>query len=441
MSDPIAPAGATTTSGKRVGLVMAKLVAAGLTLYLLGLGTYALLSYSSAKSKLLTYGLSEASANLLGLMTMLVALGLPALAILRIAFWRPKLLDYAAAMCLPILSWGIAQIPANFDAVTGASLKYCAPRPDGTTFCLDRPGVDPITQRRLAAIDGGVAEEQFRRDKDLLPRRLTTATSEVAFFDALSGKPRVWVSKNESGCYDLFDNPGVNPYDGEKLEPVTRAIVQTIRKCSAKQVAAEPKLTSGSATPRPPATTQESTRPPIALPLPAPTDQNSDDQRAKEAAQRRAVEEKELQRIAAARAKEQAERMSLIEATTKGKLSEFCASLLRTCEGAQCLSVRTVYESACVRDCGKTSTDWAPAGCLEKACSFESTDLRAGGVLSHLDVQPDRGIGPPGCIGFRPDGRGSSDGAECLRRFLGEGYYVNARACSQDGFAYNVRLR
>lgn len=440
MSDPITPAPATKTSEKRVGPYTAKVVATGLLIYLLAIGLYAVFSYASTRSKLLTYGLSEATANLLGLATMLVALGLPALAILRIAFWRPKVLDYAAAMCLPVLTWGIAQIPANFDAVTGESLKYCASRPDGTTFCLDRPGIDPITQRKLIAIDGGAAEEQFRRDKDLLPRKLTTPANEIAFFDPLSGNPRVWVSKNESGCYDLFNNPGVNPYDGEKLEPVTRAIVQTIRKCSTKQAPPQQKLTSAS-TSGPPSVAPESSRPSVPLSSLTPRDQSSNDQRAKEATQHRAIEEAELQRIAAARAKEQAERTNLIEATTKGNLSEFCASLLRTCESAQCLSVRTVYESACVRDCGKTSTAWAPAGCLEKACSFESTDLRTRGVLSHINVQPDRGIGPPGCIGFRPDGRGSSDGAECLRRFLGEGYYVNARACSQDGFAYNVRLR
>lgn len=226
---------AISTPEKSTGSLSAttvKALAVGLLIYVLGLAAYALTSYSTTKSKLLTYGLSDATANLIGLVVMFVALGLPALALFRIAFWRPRLLDYGAALLLPTLSWGIAQMPAKFDAVTGEALQYCAPRPDGTTFCLDRPGVDPLTQRKLVPIDSRTAEDQFRRDRDLLPRRVTTPVAQVAFFDALSGESRIWYSKNDGGCYDLFDNPGVNPQTGERLEPVSKTVVHAIRRCA-----------------------------------------------------------------------------------------------------------------------------------------------------------------------------------------------------------------
>lgn len=39
------------------------------------------------------------------------------------------------------------------------------------------------------------------------------------------------MSKNEQGCYDLFDNPGVNAQSGEALTAVTKEIVRVVQKC------------------------------------------------------------------------------------------------------------------------------------------------------------------------------------------------------------------
>lgn len=417
---------------------IAKVLAAGLLVYVVGLTIYALSSYASTRSKLLTYGLSDATATFLGVSAMLVALGLPAMAVVRIAMWKPRALDYVAALLLPALYWGIAQLPAKFDAVTGEALIYCAARPDGTRFCLDRPGVDPLTQRPLEKMSSQLAEEDFRRDKDLLPRRLTTPVADIAFFDSLTGKPRVWISKNDSGCYDLFNNPGVNPQTGDRLEPVTKAIVQVVKRCAqTAALAVNPVSTKPSPqiseSPRSNATQPETVARPAAPLQPTP------DAAAAARDAQRAQEEAELQKIAAARAREQQERRALIEATTKGNLSEFCATLLRTCDGSECISVRTTPETACVRDCGATS--WGGSECVNKACRFEIAELRSRGVIARFDWMPDRGIGPPGCVGFRPDIRGTSDGAECLRRYFGDGYYVNARLCQQDGAAYNIRLK
>lgn len=211
---------------------LAKVLAIVLLAYLVGLAIYSAAAYGSTKARLLTYGLSEATANFLGIVVMLVALGLPAMAIVRIAFWRPRPLDYGAALILPGLSWAIAQLPAKFDSVTGEALQYCALRPDGSKFCLDRPGVDPLTQQPLVKVTRQSAEEDYRRDKNLLPQRLTAPIGEIVFFDPITGHAKVWVSKNDVGCYDMFNNPGVNPYTGDRLEAVTKPIVQAIRKCT-----------------------------------------------------------------------------------------------------------------------------------------------------------------------------------------------------------------
>jgi hypothetical protein len=218
-------------AGLRDASIWVKLIAICLLTYLLAIGLYALMTFATTKSKLATYGVSEATATLAGTVVMVIALGLPAMAIVKLLFWKARAWDYAAILVLPTISWGIAQIPAKFDAMTGASLRYCSLRPDGTKFCLDRPGFDPLTQRPLQQENSQAAEEDFRRDRGLLPRPITAPLSSIVFFDPINGKPRVWFSKDEAGCFNLFDNPGIDPSSGDKLHAVNAAVVRAIKKC------------------------------------------------------------------------------------------------------------------------------------------------------------------------------------------------------------------
>lgn len=224
----------TETSGtalKTAGGIL-KLISLVLLTYVIGVSIYALFQYDTTKSKLLTYGLTDATASLIATAAMLIALGLPTFAVFRIAVHRGRAIDYAAVLILPLLSWGIAQLPANFDARTGEALKYCATRPDGSLFCLDRPGIDPLTQKQLAPMSQSLAELQFRKDRGLVPKRITGSLSEIVFFDPLTAQPKVWVLNNGQGCYDMFDNPGAHPQTGEQLQPVTKDIVRLINQCT-----------------------------------------------------------------------------------------------------------------------------------------------------------------------------------------------------------------
>ena len=240
----------------KAGGGLLKLIGILLLVYAVGIAIFGIFHYSATKSKLLTYGMSDATGSLIAWVVMLVAFGLPAFAIFRIVMIRGKPYDYAAAMILPLISWGIAQIPANFDATTGEALRYCAKRPGGELFCLDRPGIDPLTKQPLGPMDAKLAERQYREERGLLPKRIVASVEGIQFFDPLSDpnkpEPKVWVAKNDRGCYDLFDNPGVHPQTGEPLLPVTRDIVRTIVQCvvTAKvAVSGQPSSTSTS-TPR-----------------------------------------------------------------------------------------------------------------------------------------------------------------------------------------------
>lgn len=129
----------------------------------------------------------------------------------------------------------MAQLPANFDATTGEALRYCAKRPSGELFCLDRPGVDPLTQRPLKKMDADLAEREIRKKDNLMPKEITLSVGKIEFFDSLSDpskpEPKVWVVEDGKGCYTLFDHAGVDPTTGDALKPVTKQIVREIKKC------------------------------------------------------------------------------------------------------------------------------------------------------------------------------------------------------------------
>jgi hypothetical protein len=205
--------------------------AIALLLYVVFMLVFAISNYSGTKSSLISHGASNATASLIAWAVMLIAAGLPTLALVRIFNWRGRPIDYAAAMILPLISWGIAQFPANFDQ-TGAALKYCSNRPDGTLFCLDHAGVDPITQTKLTPMSASLAEVEFRRNKGLVPKRIALPPAEIVFFDALTGQPKVWVHENDQGCFDIFDNPGVDPQSGEPLSQITKKVVRAIKECA-----------------------------------------------------------------------------------------------------------------------------------------------------------------------------------------------------------------
>jgi hypothetical protein len=223
------------TSLASAGGLLIRIGAIALLVYVALMLGFAIYNYSGTKSSLISHGASNATASLIAWAVMLVASALPALALVRIFNWRGRPYDYAAAMVLPLISWAIAQFPANFDQ-TGAALKYCANRPDGTLFCLDHAGVDPITQTKLIPMSASLAEVEFRRNKGLVPKRITLPLAEVVFFDTLTGQPKVWVHEDDQGCFDLFDNSGADPQSGEPLSKITKEIVRKVKECATGSV-------------------------------------------------------------------------------------------------------------------------------------------------------------------------------------------------------------
>ena len=115
--------------------------------YVGALAAYGYHHFDSTRDRLLTYGISDATASFAATVVLVIALAIPGASIFRIVFARGKPLDFVVVLILPLLTWLTSFIPANFDARAdgeGKPLKYCAYRPDGTLLCLDRPGDDPL---------------------------------------------------------------------------------------------------------------------------------------------------------------------------------------------------------------------------------------------------------------------------------------------------------
>lgn len=210
---------------------VAKYVGIGAIVYVTLFGLYSLFHFQTTKAKLLEYGLNASTAQLLAIVVMLLAIALPMMAIFRILAMRGRPLDYGVALVLPLISWGIAQLPARFSATTGEALQYCATRPGGKQFCLDREGFDPLTGAKLTPVTReGVIINQ-RRSLGLMPQRISAPFEQIQFFDTLSGEPVVWVAPSGDGCFEAFDNPGVHPAEGTALIPVTRELIAGMRQC------------------------------------------------------------------------------------------------------------------------------------------------------------------------------------------------------------------
>lgn len=187
-----------------------------------------------------------------------------------------------------------------------------------------------------------------------------------------------------------------------------------------------------------------------------PAENSMQQQQALEQAQRESENRRQIEEqlsVAKENARQQDERLRLAEGTTKGSLNSFCANILQSCprtssawRGNECISVRTTHDSHCINSCAQqvgtnSINSFTFRACIKTTCEEEVVWLRKNGISASYLEEPDRTIGPAGCIGLRTDQGAVPEGAECLRRFLGEGYFVSPEACSHDGYAYNVRLR
>ena len=117
----------------------------------------------------------------------------------------------------------LGRIDANFRKNGVAEKCYVMTRTSIKT--LNRVGIDSETGRECHPLTPQIAEkiEEYRRGHR--PTQITA--SDPKFFDAVTGEPVVWYSKNDKGEIELFDLMGFHPRTGEELIPITRQVAES----------------------------------------------------------------------------------------------------------------------------------------------------------------------------------------------------------------------
>ena len=120
-----------------------------------------------------------------------------------------------------------------------SATKFYALTPEGVRF-FDTPGIDPKYGIELKPVTPQLLANLKKRELGLLPKPLVyKSPSEVAFFDSLTGEPKVWYHRNPAGQIELFSPGGFHPGYGEELKPVTREMVSEIERQAGDRATAE----------------------------------------------------------------------------------------------------------------------------------------------------------------------------------------------------------
>jgi hypothetical protein len=146
---------------------------------------------------------------------------------------------YAAAYFFVIFAVTRGQ---NFHHTAGGPQRWYAVTPEGVRF-FDSPGFDPKYGLRLEPVTPELAVNLARAERGQTPARIVVSKfDDIEFFDALTGKPKVWYFRDSNGDIELYSQSGHHPAYGDELRPITRDLVSLVRQqfvSRATQAAAE----------------------------------------------------------------------------------------------------------------------------------------------------------------------------------------------------------
>jgi hypothetical protein len=127
----------------------------------------------------------------------------------------------------------IAGLPVVFfSTVTGEPIvwftKGTAPR---SIELFDLMGFNPRTGEELVPVTRQVADEwtadeqaRLQEAQRVPPKRIPNPETTV-FFDPITGKPKVWYWRSDTGTWEFYDNKGFHPQNGDELQVVSRDVL------------------------------------------------------------------------------------------------------------------------------------------------------------------------------------------------------------------------
>lgn len=124
--------------------------------------------------------------------------------------------------------------PVFFDPGTGQAMIWFKTTPSGDIELFDAKGFHPRSGEALEPVTREVvdlwrAKHNSNSATPAVPPKPVDPKS-YAFFDPISGKPRVWYWKVRDGQYEFFDAPGFHPKMGEPLALADKAFVADYKR-------------------------------------------------------------------------------------------------------------------------------------------------------------------------------------------------------------------
>ena len=120
--------------------------------------------------------------------------------------------------------------PTFYDLRTGEPIVWYHRDKDDSIELFDLMGFDPQTGDELLPITREIVDlwkAQKKSATTQAPQRVDP--EKYAFFDPISGKPRVWYGRSETGEYEFYDNPGFHPRTGEQLKVITSEAIRAYK--------------------------------------------------------------------------------------------------------------------------------------------------------------------------------------------------------------------
>jgi hypothetical protein len=121
--------------------------------------------------------------------------------------------------------------PTFFDPRSGEPSVWYSKDKQGTIEIFDLMGFHPETGEELQPVTREIVELWKAQNADTIITHNSSAPQRIGdperfgFFDALTGKPRVWYWRGASGAYEFYDNRGYHPRTGEPLAVISKEAI------------------------------------------------------------------------------------------------------------------------------------------------------------------------------------------------------------------------
>ncbi len=118
--------------------------------------------------------------------------------------------------------------PTFFDPRSGEPVVWYSKDKNGAVEIFDLMGYHPETGEELQPVTRDIVDQWKTQNTDIIktlhaqrPKRIDDP-ERYAFFDVVTGKPRVWYWRGPNGEYEFYDNQGFHPRTGEPLAVITK---------------------------------------------------------------------------------------------------------------------------------------------------------------------------------------------------------------------------